>query len=504
MLRRFSTARVAGFFLLDWLGTLAIVALAAVLRRDIGALPQPLAALAASWEIALGGARYSPSAFLMLGLPVNVYILTAVIWPAVFIGSSVYEGRRNPTLGSELRRVLTAACASLLVLAGMLFLTYRETSRLVFVLFAVLDVALLLGGRILLWAMRQTGGSQRTASSQSVLIIGAGAVGQRVAEQLEACSWTGIGVVGYLDDDPGKESQRLEGLPVLGTTDQMHEVVRSHGVNSAVVALPLHAHERLVEICRELQDMSVRVHVVPDLFALSFPGATLDGFGGIPVIDLSQPSVYGWRRYSKRAFDTILASLCLLVLSPLCLLVAILIKLESTGPVIFRQQRIGENGQPFTMLKFRSMRENADLDLHKKHVKRLIEEDVSPDDGEAAGCGTMKLRDDPRITRVGRIIRKLSIDELLQLVNVLRGEMSLVGPRPPLPYELERYESWQRRRLEALPGVTGWWQVKGRNRVSFSEAVRMDLYYIDHSSFWFDLKILLMTPFAVISRRGAG
>jgi exopolysaccharide biosynthesis polyprenyl glycosylphosphotransferase len=246
------------------------------------------------------------------------------------------------------------------------------------------------------------------------------------------------------------------------------------------------------------------VHVIPDLFALSFPGAALEGFGGIPVIDLGRPGIYGWQRFFKRVFDGVAASLGLLFLSPLLSVVAILIKLDSRGPILFKQKRIGENGHPFTMFKFRSMRVGADPKVHRVYVKRLIEQNLGPEQVRGSGQRSLKMEHDPRITRVGRIIRKTSIDELPQLLNVLRGEMSLVGPRPPLPYELELYEEWHKRRLEVPPGVTGWWQVKGRNRVSFDEMVRMDLYYIENTSFWLDLKILFLTPRAVLSGRGAG
>jgi exopolysaccharide biosynthesis polyprenyl glycosylphosphotransferase len=203
-------------------------------------------------------------------------------------------------------------------------------------------------------------------------------------------------------------------------------------------------------------------------------------------------------------FDVAAAWLLLILLSPLFLIVAVLIRIESSGPIIFKQERIGENGRPFTFLKFRSMRADTDATLHKVYMTRLIKENLSSEQLKVNGGGSLKMADDPRITRVGKIIRKTSIDELPQLINVLRGEMSLVGPRPSLPYEVELYEEWHKRRLEALPGITGWWQVKGRNRVSFDEMVRMDLDYIEHTSFWLDLKILLLTPWAALSGEGAG
>ena len=261
---------------------------------------------------------------------------------------------------------------------------------------------------------------------------------------------------------------------------------------------------KLVDICRSLQKLGVVVHVVPDLFALSFPNASLDGFGGIPLIHLGQAGVYGWQRVVKRVFDLVVVIIGLAISWPLLLLIALLIRFDSKGPVFYRQMRVGEHGRLFSMFKFRSMQVNADSSIHKAHVERLIVENLKPE--QLTGCkqGSLKLDDDPRITRIGRIIRKFSLDEIPQLFNVLRGEMSLVGPRPPLTYEMDIYQEWHKRRLDVLPGITGLWQVKGRNRVSFDEMVRMDIEYIQHQSLWLDFKLLLQTPWAVIRTHGGG
>jgi lipopolysaccharide/colanic/teichoic acid biosynthesis glycosyltransferase len=210
------------------------------------------------------------------------------------------------------------------------------------------------------------------------------------------------------------------------------------------------------------------------------------------------------RIFLKRAFDLALAVPALVVLSPVLAAIAILIRLDSRGPAIYRQQRIGLNGRPFIMLKFRSMRAEADPVTHQAHVARLIQKNLGPTELPGGGSASLKLAPDPRITRVGAIIRKTSLDELPQLFNVLRGEMSLVGPRPPIAYEVELYQDWHKRRLAATPGMTGLWQVSGRNRVSFEEMVRMDLDYIERQSLWLDLQLLAQTPLAVISGGGAG
>jgi exopolysaccharide biosynthesis polyprenyl glycosylphosphotransferase len=286
--------------------------------------------------------------------------------------------------------------------------------------------------------------------------------------------------------------------------EQTKQVVQEQRVQHAVVALPPQAHEQLVGICHELQKQGVSVHVVPDLFALSFPNASLDGFGGIPVINLGQAGIYGWQRTSKRIFDVMVALFGLVIIWPFLGLIAVLILIDSKGPVFYQQVRIGKHGRLFTMYKFRSMQVNADPTIHQAYVSRLIKDNLKPEQVNGSKQGSLKLEADPRITRVGRIIRKTSIDELPQLINVLRGEMSLVGPRPPLPYELDVYQEWHKSRLDVLPGITGLWQVKGRNRVSFDEMVRLDLEYIEHQSVWRDMIILFQTPWALIHTRGAG
>ncbi len=210
-------------------------------------------------------------------------------------------------------------------------------------------------------------------------------------------------------------------------------------------------------------------------------------------------------RVAKRVIDLAISLSALVCIAPLLGLVALLVKLDSKGPVFFVQDRIGYDPttgktRVFGCYKFRSMKHGADPSLHREHMAKLIRgQRTAPMNGRS-----YKLVRDPRITRVGAALRRTSLDELPQLINVIRGEMSIVGPRPAIPYEVELYEDWHRRRLQATPGITGWWQVRGRNQVTFDEAMRMDIYYVEHQSLSFDLKIMLLTPLAVLSGRGAG
>ncbi|MBI2412403.1 MAG: sugar transferase [Deltaproteobacteria bacterium] len=202
----------------------------------------------------------------------------------------------------------------------------------------------------------------------------------------------------------------------------------------------------------------------------------------------------------KRVIDVIGALFAILLFSPFFILIPLLIRLSSKGPVLFRQKRIGRLGRPFTFLKFRSMHIGNDEKVHMEYVRKLILEEKA----YKGSPGVYKIMDDPRITRIGRLLRKTSLDELPQFINVLKGDMSLVGPRPPIPYELESYDSWHRRRyLEPKPGITGLWQVEGRSRTTFNEMVRMDIRYLQEKSLWFDIKLIVKTPWALITSRGA-
>ncbi|GAC1364662.1 MAG: hypothetical protein NVSMB42_24490 [Herpetosiphon sp.] len=213
--------------------------------------------------------------------------------------------------------------------------------------------------------------------------------------------------------------------------------------------------------------------------------------------DVSLLSTLNYGRF-KRFADIMLAFSLIVLFGLVMLLVAMLVKMTSSGPILYRQTRVGRRGQLFQMLKFRSMRTGNNSDAHRAHVQRLIRENTS------AGTTSLKLTNDPRITAVGKYIRKLSLDELPQLFNVLRGDMSLVGPRPPLPYEYELYSPLHKQRLQVAPGITGLWQVTGRNRVSFEEMVALDLTYIAAMSLWLDLKIMLLTPIEMLWSRGGG
>jgi exopolysaccharide biosynthesis polyprenyl glycosylphosphotransferase len=262
-------------------------------------------------------------------------------------------------------------------------------------------------------------------------------------------------------------------------------------IDEVIIALSSVGREEILSIGDQCQQQGATFKIVPDLYELSLTRVDMNNLRGIPLIGLRQNTIRGLNLAMKRTLDIIVASGVLVLFSPVWLALAIAIKIDSPGPVLFWQRRLGKDEQPFSVCKFRSMRQDAEALL-----ERLIQQNE-------VSWPLFKMRDDPRLTRVGRFLRRTSLDEIPQFWNVLKGEMSLVGPRPPIPAEVENYEPWQRRRLEAAPGITGLWQVSGRSEIPFDEMVMLDIYYIDNWSLGLDLQILFRTVPAVLTGHGA-
>ncbi|MBV9547044.1 MAG: sugar transferase [Chloroflexi bacterium] len=319
------------------------------------------------------------------------------------------------------------------------------------------------------------------APSSRALIVGANALGLELADELRAT----YRVVGFVDN--GSDLAHLE-LPLLGPIAQLEELVQAYAVDELIIALPGSRREQVSRVIARGFRRHVHVKLVPDLHDLLPDRVEVHQLGGRRYIGFVPAAGVSW---AKRALDVVLVCAGLLVAAPVLLAIALAIKLDSPGPVFYRQLRVGKNGRHFWILKFRSMCADAESRLGALRTNN-----------EATGP-LFKIRRDPRITRVGAILRRWSLDELPQLFNVLRGDMSLVGPRPPIPSEVEQYEDWQLGRLRAVPGLTGLWQVSGRSEVPFHDMVRLDLHYIRNWSLGLDLEILLRTVPAVLTNRGA-
>jgi exopolysaccharide biosynthesis polyprenyl glycosylphosphotransferase len=417
-----------------------------------------------------------------------VYVTVTLIWGVIFLLMSAYEPReRRPV--DEIQMVFGAVSLSTLALAAVLFLSLSRMSRLQLVTFYAFDLALLIASRRVLGLVRRLVGLSQRARCK-VLILGAGEAGHDITQMIERYRWAGLEPIGFLDDGLPRGAQ-VAGYPVLGKVEEVAQLVEALDVDEIVVALPLQAYDRFFRMLDGLQRLPVSVRLIPEYLKETLIRTRVEEFAGVPMITLQKPTLTPFERKVKRAFDLIVGSCTLVVLSPLLVLVAIAIHLDSPGPVIFRQRRVGESGKLFWMYKFRSMVKDAEQQLEA--LERV-----------ADGPVFEKLPNDPRVTRVGKVLRRTSLDEIPQILNVIKGEMSLVGPRPEVARIVEMaYQPWQWQRFTVPQGITGWWQVNGRSDKPLYLHTEEDLFYIQNYSFLLDVQILFKTASAVLKRRGA-
>ncbi len=416
-----------------------------------------------------------------------IFIFWAILIVLLFFHYGLYETRRELTYLDEAVLVLKALFYATLPAAGaVFFLQVKIFSRLVFaqnVLALVLCLTLWRMGKRCLVRRRVA----RGFNNRNVLILGAGKVGQALAREIAGQPYLGLEVVGFLDDHPERADP---GLKILGGTGDFEEVVRREFVDEVLISIPSERDltARLITDARRLKKS---IRVVPDLLSLGMEGIKASQLGQIPLLEYYGKALHGADLFLKRSFDIAVAFFSLLLFSPLLILIAAAIRIDSRGPIIYVSRRNGKKGKLFKFYKFRTMVQGAEEMLESL---RPLNETDGP---------VFKIRNDPRVTRVGRFLRRYSLDELPQLWNVLKGDMSLVGPRPPTPDEVARYPDWQLKRLEIRPGITCLWQVKGRSDLSFREWMKYDLFYIENWSFWLDIKILLRTFLVVLKGQGA-
>jgi exopolysaccharide biosynthesis polyprenyl glycosylphosphotransferase len=462
-----------------------------LLLADVGAINLGIvAAYVLRYELELGGAvgtynhvpysQYAPWGLALTG------ILVAAYW---------LEGLYRPRPRGWLDALAGIATGTIVGMALFILLLFglrppAPQSRLMLPYAAVL-IILLVG--LVRWVDQLVTRRQRLAGRgvSDTVVVGAGEVGRAVMRNIMAQPESGLRVIGFLDDDPAKQQQPIGRFEALGATTDLGRILTQRPVDEVVVALPWQCREQIMTLADTCEAAGVNLRIVPDLFQMSLNRVDLDSLNGIPLIAVREPTIRGWHFRLKRALDVAVSGLGLVLLSPILAGIALAIKLDSPGPVLFRQVRVGRDGRLFTCFKFRSMVDGA---AERHDALRPYSQTTGP---------IFKMKDDPRLTRVGRWLRRTSADELPQLLNILRGEMSLVGPRPPMPSEVAEYEDWHRRRLEVAPGLTGLWQVSGRSELTFDEMVMLDLFYAENWSLGLDLKILLQTVPTVILGTGA-
>ncbi len=422
-------------------------------------------------------------------LPSGLALL--VLLQLSFHFSGVYRHRRDRSWLEEVHAIAGATALGVVILI-VINLAFRPLlySRLLFLYTVVLITGLLGLSRMAIHLVRGYL-RQYGVAVDRVLLVGAGDIGRMVMRTIAARPNLGYQLIGFLDDNPAKNSRDIGRFKALGPVDNFGQILRTHRVDLAIICLPWQSHRTVARLLHECAQVGVRAQIVPDLFQITRNQMEVEQLNGIPLISIRDVTITGWNLLLKRAFDIALSLAIGMAVLPLGLLIALAIRLDSPGPVLYRQTRIGKDGRPFEMYKFRSM--VMDADERRQEVADL---------NEATGP-LFKIRNDPRQTRVGRLLRRLSLDELPQLINVLRGEMSLVGPRPNLPEEVAQYQDWHRKRLSVSPGITGLWQIRGRSDLTFDEMVLLDIYYAENWSLGLDLYILLSTVPKVLLGRGA-
>jgi exopolysaccharide biosynthesis polyprenyl glycosylphosphotransferase len=430
--------------------------------------------------------QFQDRALLFAGLVVVILLIRGVYW---LPRSSGLLDESVMIIGG-----LTTAMGGVLLTA---FLTRFVPSRLVFIYAWAIAILLFVIRRMFSRTLRAALW-QRGIFVDRVLVVGSGESGRRIMEAMLNNPALGYKLVGFVNDLPDTTDlsvateHKVYRAPRVGSLKDLERLVGLHEVDEVIVALPadeLHAVPSIIERC---QQRAVQFKVVPDLLQLSLDRVDLGEVGGLPLIGVKPASIQGGQLLAKRAIDALVATAVLVAAAAPMAVIALLVRATSPGPVLYRQTRIGKDGKRFTLVKFRCMVDGAD----EMRAELMAQHDTQDP-------RLFKLRDDPRLTRVGRVLRRWSLDELPQFWHVLMGDMSLVGPRPQMPEEVANYEEWHLQRLAVTPGLTGLWQVNGRSKLSFDEMVRLDLYYAEHWSPWLDIKIVLRTVPAVILGRGA-
>jgi exopolysaccharide biosynthesis polyprenyl glycosylphosphotransferase len=423
--------------------------------------------------------------------PPLLYPIAAALWLFTFGQARVYAAHSGLSLGRMLRRVFTGHALACLLFLGALYITYRDFSRLQAIYFMVLVLVGVVLHRLALLPVRKR--LQRYLNTQrTVLIVGVSESAHRIGAMIALNHDTGLNLAGYVrasDDDADPTGRTHPEEQVLGVVDDLPQIVMRHHVDEVVVALKWfdqQASQLVTRVMHLLERDPVNIRIAPDYSELAYFRATPEDFNGVTLVGLREAVLSPVERIFKRVFDIAFSLVVLLLTWPVFAIIAIAIRLDSPGPIVFRQLRIGQHGRRFIIYKFRSMHLNADRIINREEAARFV-----------------KRPDDPRVTRVGAFLRRTSLDELPQFINVLKGDMSVVGPRPEVTWLAEQYEWWQRKRFEVPQGITGWWQVNGRSDKPMRLNIEDDLFYVRNYSIWLDLQIIVRTVISWITGKGA-
>jgi exopolysaccharide biosynthesis polyprenyl glycosylphosphotransferase len=427
-----------------------------------------------------------------LGTYVSQLPLLLAVCGVMLSLSGAYQPLRGQSRFEILKNITQAVLISLAAYASLAYLfKFHFLSRTFIVLIFAISWVFLCAQRLfLIYALKEI--RKRGLNTHNILIVGTGSRAQNFIRYLQKHPDLGFQIVGLVDPDPALQHKDVMGYKVIGVLEDLPKIFETEVIDEVFFIMPRSLLVQIEEALLYCEQVGKRVSLAVDLFSFKFAKTKQTGISDFPLLSFQSTPDKIWQLFLKRTLDIVISAAALIILSPFFLLITVLIKKTSDGPVFFRQKRCGLNGRVFTLYKFRTMVQHAEkmLDSLKKH-------------NEMSGPA-FKMSKDPRVTPLGQWFRRMSIDELPQFVHVLFGDMSIVGPRPPIPSEVAHYQTWQRRRLSMRPGLTCLWQIKGRNKiVNFDEWMRLDLQYIDEWSLWLDFKIFLKTIPVVLFGIGA-
>ena len=460
--------------------------------------------LLAAWLAAVNVRFYSVPTSELLSRPLMrtqaaLVIVYSLVWIVIFQHFSLYKLDLFMSFAEQLIAIFKSLLFGLVGLVIITFVFKRldfVESRIVLGLFVLFSLAGMMLFRTLVFRPLFALASQKKLIHRKVLIVGKDRTAKMVAAQIAVDNSHGFDVVGFVNDDTAVGERVFEDLINLGSMADLDRLVDGNDIKEVIIAESDVTHNALLEIIDKAQSTSANVRLVSELYNIIPEKVLLEKYLGVPIVKMPQNYENALFTVYKRVFDVVFTLVGLIILAVPMAIIALLIKLTSKGPVLYNHTRIGKECKPFEFYKFRTMYVGGDDAAHREFVADLIA-------AKNSASNIKKITDDPRVTPIGRFLRKTSLDELPQLFNVLKGEMSLVGPRPCLPYELEEYQDWHRRRLSVIPGCTGLWQVAGRSAVDFNDMVILDLFYIDNMSPLFDLRIIFRTlPVMLLAKGG--
>ncbi|MCK9554458.1 sugar transferase [bacterium] len=420
-----------------------------------------------------------------------VLFVVVPLWCAMLYTSGMYHSMRTKSYLEVAWVIIKSAVLLIVAFSTVAFLfKIKYVSRLFFAIFVICGSFFLYLEKLILFSMMHYAREQGY-NFRRILIVGTGKRARDFIDRIKKHREWGIRILGIIDDEPGREHKDIDKSDIAGSLKDVGEILNKWTVDEVIFVIPrsrLNYIEKAILAC---ETKGIKATVAVDLFELKIARARQTEFDGVPLITFDTTVAKEWELFVKRAVDIVVSAICIIIFSPLFLFCAVLIKATSKGPVFFLQKRVGLNGRKFILYKFRTMYQGSHKNIDSVTDKNIMTGPV------------FKIKKDPRVTSVGRLLRKFSVDELPQLFNVFTGRMSLVGPRPPIPKEVAKYEPWQMRRLSMRPGLTCLWQISGRNEIGFDEWMKLDLKYLDNWSLWLDFMILMRTIPVVIFGKGA-